>query len=76
MFVCPCAAAGNLQIYNLEMKTKMKATVLEQAIVFWRWLDPKTIAIVTETAVLHWSMDGEHCVVACALSLIFPSFPR
>jgi len=48
----------NLQIYNLEMKTKMKSTQLSP-VVFWKWLDAKTIAIVTETEVYHWSMDGD-----------------
>jgi len=52
-------AQNNLQIYNLEMKTKMKTTVMEQNVQFWKWLDAKTIAIVTDSAVFHWSMDGD-----------------
>jgi len=53
-------AANNLQIYNLEMKTKMKTTMIEnENVVFWKWLDPKTIAIVTDKAAYHWSMDGD-----------------
>lgn len=52
-------AQNNLQIYNLEMKTKMKQTQVSSAVVFWKWLDPKTIAIVTDAAVFHWSMDGD-----------------
>jgi len=52
-------AGSNLQIYNLEMKTKMKTHVIDQNVVFWKWIDPKTIAIVTDTAVFHWSMDGD-----------------
>ena len=52
-------AGNNLQIYNLEMKTKMKTTVIESAVQFWKWLDAKTIAIVTDVAVFHWSMDGD-----------------
>ena len=42
------------------MKTKMKQTQLnDDSVMFWKWMDPKTIAIVTGTAVLHWSMDGD-----------------
>jgi clathrin heavy chain len=52
-------AQNNLQIYNLEMKTKMKTTQMDAAVQFWRWLDAKTIAIVTDSAVFHWSMDGD-----------------
>ena len=41
------------------MKTKMKATAMQSPVVFWKWMDPKTIAIVTDQAVYHWSMDGD-----------------
>jgi clathrin heavy chain len=37
----------NLQIYNLEMKSKMKSIVFKEPVVFWRWLSGKTIAIVS-----------------------------
>jgi len=50
-------ANNNLQIYNLEIKSKMKTATLDN-VVFWKWLDPKTVAIVTDTSVFHWSMDG------------------
>lgn len=52
-------ADKNLQIYNLEIKSKMKSTQMESDVVFWKWLDPKTIAIVTGTEVFHWTMDGD-----------------
>lgn len=50
-------AGNNLQIYNLEMKTKMKTTQMDE-VVFWKWLDPKTVAVVTEKSCYHWSMEG------------------
>jgi len=50
-------AQTNLQIYNLEIKSKMKTATMDN-VVFWKWLDPKTIAIVTNDSVFHWSMDG------------------
>lgn len=52
-------AQQNLQIYNLEMKTKMKATQINSDVLFWKWLDPKTIAVVTAQSVFHWSMEGD-----------------
>ena len=52
-------AGNNLQIYNLEMKSKMKTTVMDHTVLFWKWLDAKTIAIVTDTAVYHWTMDAD-----------------
>ena len=53
------AAAKTLQIFNLEMKTKMKAYAMLEEVVFWRWINLKTLALVTDTAVYHWSMEGE-----------------
>ena len=32
---------------------------MQAPVLFWKWLDAKTIAIVTDTGVLHWSMDGD-----------------
>lgn len=26
---------------------------------FWRWFDATTIALVTASAVFHWSMEGD-----------------
>jgi len=48
----------NLQIFNLDMKIKMKQAVLQGQLKFWKWLDSNTVAIVTGERVLHWSMDG------------------
>lgn len=52
------ATTSNLQIYNLEMKSRMKSAELEN-VEFWKWLDPKTVAVATNNAVYHWSMDGD-----------------
>lgn len=54
--------AGNkLIIRNLEMQTDMKkyAMPANQSIVFWKWLNANTVAIVTDSAVFHWSMNGD-----------------
>jgi clathrin heavy chain len=48
-----------LQIFNIEMKSKMKAHTLTEDVVFWKWINVNTIALVTETAVFHWSMEGD-----------------
>ena len=52
-------AAKNLQIFNIEMKSKMKAHQMTDDVVFWKWINLNTIALVTETTVYHWSMEGE-----------------
>ncbi|KMS93732.1 hypothetical protein BVRB_028520, partial [Beta vulgaris subsp. vulgaris] len=52
-------AGNNLQIYNLEMQTRMKVAAMSDNVVFWKWINPNTIAIVTEKTVYHWSMAGD-----------------
>ena len=52
------AAGKTLQIFNIEMKSKMKAHTMTEEVVFWKWISVNTVAIATETAVYHWSMEG------------------
>eukprot|EP00053_Salpingoeca_punica_P012105 m.107985 g.107985 ORF g.107985 m.107985 type:complete len:1673 (-) comp15857_c0_seq1:337-5355(-) len=52
-------AGKTLQIFNLEMKAKMKAHTMPDEVIFWRWINLSTVALVTETAVYHWSMEGD-----------------
>lgn len=52
--------AGNkLLIRNLEMQSDMKKVSMQGSVLFWRWLNNNTIALVTDTAVYHWSMNGD-----------------
>lgn len=51
-------AGKTLQIFNIEMKSKMKAHTMTEEVVFWKWISVNTVAIATETAVYHWSMEG------------------
>ncbi|VDP04939.1 unnamed protein product [Soboliphyme baturini] len=52
-------AGRTLQIFNIEMKSKMKSHSMTEDVVFWKWINVNTVALVTETAVYHWSMEGE-----------------
>lgn len=52
-------AQGQLQIFNLEAKSRLKSHTISEPIVFWRWFDATTIALVTASAVFHWSMEGD-----------------
>ena len=53
--------AGNyLQIFNMEMKSKMKSHQLTEPVIFWKWISPGIVAMVTGAAVFHWSMEGAH----------------
>jgi len=52
-------ARKTVQIFNIEMKSKMKAHVMTDDVIFLKWISLNTIALVTETSVYHWSMEGE-----------------
>lgn len=52
-------AMRTLQIFNIEMKSKMKAHTMTDDVLFWKWINVNTIAIVTETTVYHWPMEGD-----------------
>ena len=41
------------------MKNRMKAHQMGDDVIFWKWINLNTIALVTETAVFHWLMEGE-----------------
>ena len=43
----------HLQIFNIELKSKMKSHQMPESVVFWRWLSPTMLGIVTNTAVYH-----------------------
>lgn len=45
------SAGKNLQIFNIEMKSKMKAHTMTDEVIFWKWVTLNTIALVTETSV-------------------------
>lgn len=53
------SAAKTLQIFNIEMKSKMKAHTMTEEVMFWKWISVNTVALVTDTAVYHWSMEGD-----------------
>ncbi|OAJ39008.1 hypothetical protein, variant [Batrachochytrium dendrobatidis JEL423] len=52
-------AARQLQIFNLELKAKIKAHAMNDDVVFWKWVTPKMLGLVTETSVYHWSLEGD-----------------
>uniref|UniRef100_A0A667HBR1 Clathrin heavy chain n=1 Tax=Lynx canadensis TaxID=61383 RepID=A0A667HBR1_LYNCA len=52
-------AGKTLQIFNIEMKSKMKSHTMAEEVIFWKWVSVNTVALVTETTVYHWSMEGD-----------------
>jgi clathrin heavy chain len=52
-------AEQQLQIFNLELRSKMKSYTMPVPVQFWKWTSPNNIALVTATSVFHWSIEGE-----------------
>ncbi|KAG1772529.1 peptide-In-groove interactions link target proteins To the B-propeller of clathrin [Suillus placidus] len=52
-------AAQTLQIFNIEMKQKVKSHANAEDIVFWKWVSDTTIGMVTDAAVYHWSISDQ-----------------
>ncbi len=44
-------------MFNLENKQKLKSYLMSEEVVFWKWLNPFLIGLVTETAVFHWNLE-------------------
>ncbi|KAI9318659.1 hypothetical protein BX666DRAFT_1930315 [Dichotomocladium elegans] len=59
MNIMALRAQRQLQVFNLELKSKMKSHLMHDDIVFWKWIDIKTIGMITTTSVYHWSIEGE-----------------
>jgi hypothetical protein len=48
-----------LQIFNMELRTKMKSHEMHEEVVFWRWISVDTIALVTASAAFHWNVEDD-----------------
>ncbi|MQM02720.1 hypothetical protein Taro_035489, partial [Colocasia esculenta] len=55
----PGTTQDHLQIFNIELKAKMKSHQMSEQVVFWKWVTPKMLGIVTQTSVYHWSIEGD-----------------
>jgi clathrin heavy chain len=51
------ASGDNLQIFNLEMKAKIKSYQIAEPVIFWKWISASKLGLVTATTVYHWDMN-------------------
>lgn len=51
-------AGQQLQIFNLDLRAKMKSHAMAVPVQYWRWITPNNIALVTAESVFHWSIEG------------------
>ncbi len=59
------AAGDSLQIFNLEMKTKIKSYQIAEPVVFWKWISASKLGLVTATTVYHWDMNVRALLCCC-----------
>ncbi|KTW31407.1 hypothetical protein T552_00051 [Pneumocystis carinii B80] len=52
-------AEKQLQIFHLELKTKLKAYVMEEEVQFWTWANEQMIGLVTKSSVYHWPLQPD-----------------
>lgn len=48
-------AQRQLQVFNIEIKQKVKSHLMNEDVTFWKWVNETTLGIVTEFAVYHWA---------------------
>ncbi|KAJ6238519.1 clathrin heavy chain [Anaeramoeba flamelloides] len=51
-------AGSLLQIFNIELRSKMKSYQIEEEVKFWKWISVNQIVLVTNNSVFHWSIEG------------------
>lgn len=52
-------AQKTMQIFNIDQKAKIKSYTMPEDIVLWKWINKDTIALITETAIYHWSLQDD-----------------
>mmetsp|Transcript_6019 Transcript_6019/g.8838 ORF Transcript_6019/g.8838 Transcript_6019/m.8838 type:complete len:1716 (-) Transcript_6019:147-5294(-) len=52
-------SATTIQLFNLDTKQKVKSHQLAAVPRFWKWVNSKTIVIVTDTNVMHWDYETQ-----------------
>lgn len=56
------AQGRTVQVVNLDTKQRLKHTVLTEDIVFWRWVTPNVLGIVTDRALYTWDISDASAV--------------
>ncbi|KAL5720981.1 hypothetical protein ACHQM5_013596 [Ranunculus cassubicifolius] len=52
----------HLRIFNIDNE-EMKSHQMHEQIVFWKWVTPEMLGLVTQTSVYHWSTKGQEVPV-------------
>lgn len=50
----------------------MKSYNVPEPLIYWRWVTPNTIALITANGVYHWSIEGDAPPVKLDKFDVFP----
>ncbi len=50
------AQGKTIQVFDLGAKAKLKSTIMNEDVVFWKWFNERSLGMVTETSVYHWDV--------------------
>lgn len=45
-------------MFNLENKQKLKSYLMGEEVLFWKWITPVLIGLITDNAVFHWNIEA------------------
>ncbi|ODQ68207.1 clathrin heavy chain, subunit of the major coat protein [Nadsonia fulvescens var. elongata DSM 6958] len=49
-------STGALQVFNLDTKERLKSASISENVVFWKWINDKTLGLITDTSIYHWDI--------------------
>lgn len=55
--VAPGTPGDNIQVFNLDTKTKLKAYQMPETVEYWKWTSPSRLGLVTANSVYHWEVE-------------------
>ncbi|KAK9449233.1 uncharacterized protein V1518DRAFT_417454 [Limtongia smithiae] len=50
------AQGRTIQIFNLDVKQKIKSFTMDEDVTFWTWYSDTSIALITDTSIYHWDI--------------------
>lgn len=50
------AQGRTIQIFDLSAKQKLKSSVMNEDVVYWKWFSEKSLGMVTDSSVYHWDV--------------------
>jgi len=56
MIIALKAQQRTLQIFDLSQRQKLKSAVMNEDVVFWKWISETSLGLVTDTSVYHWDV--------------------